>query len=403
MPTYEDLRAYFEESEDLKVVARHASSIPIVRGFTLSLDPLWCAVYDLEDGLTTIPIHDWIWERGWSSRLYGLIRRYEAEVAPWCQSGIQFQGYRRRDLYRLLKDWPLPPMDAPNLKQKHLPVIMTIVYRPLQPPSQLGSEIEDDQAALQRLIGIVREANVPVRLEERPQARLALGSGDRIHTNRGKSGTLGGVLDDRANGKSYAVTCAHVATIGDTLTSPSPNFIGHCRAAVTLLPLQQPRTCDPVNLAVPAPIPSNGPEINMLDCALIELTTPISRLPIGGIANPLSPGQSVILHGAETGTTRHVLGPLCMSYSFRDGGQHFCFRDSIELIPQPWGPFGGTLGKWMTKMPTQGDSGGWILTEDNPPQWAGLFFGENGRSAFAIRASWVHQLAERAIGCNLQV
>jgi len=180
-------------------------------------------------------------------------------------------------------------------------------------------------------------------------------------------------------------------------------IIGRCSANTARIPMPAPIVCDPISLAVPAPIPSNGPAVNMLDCALIELSAPITRSPIADIATSISPGQSVILHGATTGTTHHKLGSLALSYSFSEHGQDFCFRDSIELLPQSWGPVGGMLGHMMTTMPTKGDSGGWILTDDNPPYWAGLFFAEDGHRGFLIRASWVHQWAERTVGCKLQL
>jgi hypothetical protein len=65
---------------------------------------------------------------------------------------------------------------------------------------------------------------------------------------------------------------------------------------------------------------------------------------------------------------------LCLSYGFSCGGQNFCFRD-VELIPQPSGIFGRAI------VPTQGDSGGWVLSDDQPAEWAGLFFGEDGKLA----------------------
>ena len=40
MPTYDDLRAYFQESTPLQNIARTAAIVPIVRGFTLTVDPL---------------------------------------------------------------------------------------------------------------------------------------------------------------------------------------------------------------------------------------------------------------------------------------------------------------------------------------------------------------------------
>jgi hypothetical protein len=77
-----------------------------------------------------------------------------------------------------------------------------------------------------------------------------------------------------------------------------------------------------------------------------------------------------------------------LSYAFLGGGQKFCFLDVIELTPQPTGLLGRTL------VPTLGDSGAWVLTDDQPPDWAGLFFGQDGKRGFAIRAKWVHEWAQ---------
>jgi hypothetical protein len=139
----------------------------------------------------------------------------------------------------------------------------------------------------------------------------------------------------------------------------------------------------------------------MLDCALIDLQTPVTRPKIVGVAKSLTSGQDVNLTGAKTHMTHHKLGSLCLSYCFSRGGLDYCFRDSIELIPQPWGPFGGTFGRMMTTVPVQGDSGGWVLTDDQPPAWACLFFGEDGNRGFAVRASWVHDWAEKETGTTL--
>ena len=142
-------------------------------------------------------------------------------------------------------------------------------------------------------------------------------------------------------------------------------------------------------------MPGNGPDLNMLDCGLVRLSSTVVQGNIAGVAQSLSTGQSVKLKGAVTGTTRHWLGSLCLSYGFTDGVQNFCFRDAIELVPQPSGMFGGTV------VPTQGDSGGWVLSDDNPADWVGVFFGEDGKRGFCIRANWVHEWAEKVTGKSL--
>jgi hypothetical protein len=211
------------------------------------------------------------------------------------------------------------------------------------------------------LVRTTRDAGVLVRIEERPQARLAFVSGGQITVSSGKSGTLGGILDDQT-GVSYGVTCSHVAQTNDAIYDMNGNQIGICTADTPLVSLPKPKICDPVNLAPPNPIPGNGPDVNMLDCSLIKLSSVVTRPTIAGVASALTPGQSFILTGAATPTTRHWLGSLCMSYQFAGGDQKFCFRDLIELIPQPTGILGGTI------VPTQGDSGAWVLTNDQPPE-----------------------------------
>lgn len=402
MPTYDDLRNYFQESGQLQAIAKAASAVPIVTGFTLDVDPFWAFLYDIENDLATWP-SEVDMPRNWHERLEVLDklfywgRLYGNLFA--LQLGTRYQGYRRRDLYKKVKMWER--LESRYRPPRLLPVKMTIVHRPLQPTLNPGKEEADDQEQLRRLVVLVRESPVSALVEERPLARLALASGDGIQVGNGKSGTLGGVLDDVVNSKSYGVTCAHVAVAGDAISDASGNPIGTCNADTTRVALPRGTVCDPVNLTVPHPVPGNGPDLNMLDCALFELTVSVSHPQIAGVARMLSPGQNVTLRGAVTGTTHHKLGSLCLSYSFNQGGNDFCFRDAIEILPQSWGPFGGTLGQIMSTVPTQGDSGAWVLTDDQPPNWAGVFFGEDGHRGFLIRASWVHDWANKTIGYNL--
>ncbi|KEQ08275.1 hypothetical protein GV67_00040 [Pseudorhizobium pelagicum] len=116
----------------------------------------------------------------------------------------------------------------------------------------------------------------------------------------------------------------------------------------------------------------------------------------------LTIGQDVTIDGAA-GRTRCKLGALAISYAFSKGGTDYCFRDAIELKPQPRLPIGGALGHLTAAMPTQGDSGAWVLTCDATPVWAGVFFGEDGMRGFAIRSAWAHAWAEQVTGTTLRV
>jgi hypothetical protein len=392
MPSYEDIRAYFDESALLKEVVRSAASVPIVTGFTLDVDPMWGYYYDIENDLvdrTHVP-------SGFTdSRFAGFL--YDMALPP--SSILPFQdrdrGFRRRDLYKPVSLWK---NETEIIRQRtgreRLPVVLTVVHRPLRSPRSGEVPDQDDAGLLQQLVRATSTARVLVRIEERQEARLALASGDQITIPPANSGTLGGVLNDQA-GVSYGITCSHVAQNHDQVYDASGNQIGVCINDTHRVILPNPVVCDPVNLTAPQPIPSNGPDVNMLDAALIKLALTVTHPTIGGVAQALSPGQSVVHTGAATGTTRHWLGSLCLSYGFSSGGQNFCFRDTVELVPQPSGLFGHAA------VPTQGDSGGWVLTNSQPPDWAGLFFGEDGRRGFLIRAKWVHDWAQQCVNSIL--
>lgn len=400
MPTYEDLRAFFEETSGLRQAAAAATRIPIVTGITLDVDPLWSLLYDEEYGLIEWPPID--------------PRRFEiptdlSELDVWVfESGIsstwmatRYQGFRRRNPFKPVKRWiELTEKYRARTSRNRLPVFMTIVYRPLRAPVKGEG---DDLEALRQLVALVHEYNLGIRLEERPPARLALAGGDKIVVGGTKSGTFGGLLRDSASGTEYGVTCSHVAAAGDNVSDAANPSIGKCVADTARVVLPAGKRCDPVTLAVPNPYPGNGPEVNMLDCSLIAMSIKATGQSVAAIAPSLTQGQNVVLHGAITKTTRHKLGSLCISYQFTQAGQDYCFRDAIELVPQPWGPLGGPLGHMMTTVPQQGDSGGWVLTDTQPADWAGLFFGEDGTRGFAIRATWVHQWAERAVHATLTV
>jgi hypothetical protein len=408
MPTYEELRNYFDESGDLRGLAENTARIPIVSGFTISVDPVWAFCYDVEHDLI-----DWVHgmrsplDYPWGLRVVGDLSAWELPSSVTSDPG--HRGFRRRDLYTKLKRWLDFEQHYLNVTgRRRLPVIMTIVHRPLAGPlsTRLSNQEYDDQQALQVLVRTTRESGLAVRIEERPVARFAFAPGAAIRTGTGKEGTLGGVLRDSATNTAYGVTCAHVASAGASITDSAGISLGLCTVDSGRIPLPPATPCDPVTLASPNPIPSNGPVVNMLDCALVQLSVPPPGASVGGIAT-LSENQDVILNGAKTGKTPHRLGALCIGYRFTEPGQFaqpgtaFCFRDAIELLPRPRGLFGGTLGNLMATVPIQGDSGGWVVTEDTPPLWAGMFFGEDGRRGFIIRAAWVKQWAETASGRTL--
>lgn len=397
MPTYEELRGYFDASEAMTQLARQASEIPIVHGFTLDVDPVWMLLYDLEDGV--VPdneryFYDYLLDQS------PLHDRWGAPFSlPYWPLQLPYQGYRRRDLTRKVSLWNAIPHP-----EKSGPVMMTIVYGPLKTPVKTPTTAEEDDnlAALRNLTTLINQSPAYARIQERPRARLAFAAGDEITTNAGASGTYGGTLTDSLSNKKYGMTCAHVAQSGDDIFDASGSRIGTAKYHTKLHPLPARTVCDPVALPMPTPYPGNDPPVNMFDFSLIELSAAPASSSLGGVAASLTPGQNVTLRG-KSGVYKCKLGSLAISYAFTDGTSTYCFRDQIELRPQPSLPIGGALGHLVTPVPTQGDSGGWVLTDDAIPLWAGVFFGEDGSRGYCSRASWAHDWAENEVGNTLSV
>ena len=408
MPTYDDLRSYFDESQQLQEIAKNASYIPIVGGFTLGVSPLWALAYDMEEGLSSLTRDGWhrlanYYEHGIHYDLnYGAS---DVDFEIWVAGGL-YLGFHRRDLNRKVKLWDGFRSELSSKSMSPLPVTLTIIHYPLRGP-RVAADDSDVNAThlLQKLIDIVRDGRGAVRLDERSPARMVLQSGEKIFSDAGAMGTLGGVLMDVRNDVAYGVTCAHVARSGDLITDRKKNLIGRCVADTGAVILRKSLSCDPVGLRMPSPAPGNGPDLNMLDCALVKLerSSPVRQCAVWGISSQLTQGQGVELHGGSTGVTPHSLGSLCLSYQFSDGVGSYCFRDVIELRPRPRGPLGGPIARLMATVPRPGDSGGWVLTNSQSRDWAGMCFATDGTRGFAIRASWVHQWAELAVQATLRV
>ncbi|WP_374652326.1 hypothetical protein [Dongia sp.] len=406
MATYDDLRAYFEEARGLREAAKQSAQIPIVTGFTLDVHPLWILLYDMHEGLI---------DQRLTNELYDWIRFIEYETPfsrwPWAAQWshlinrvTRYQGFRKRDLHKRIPEWDnWVQRNEGRSKAERSPVIMTIVHRPLLSPLlDDESEKDTDQELLKRLIEISAGARGIVLVDERPRASFAFAAGDGIQTSAGRMGTLGGALREVKSAKIFGVTCAHVASTGDIVSDQHSIGLGPCVAHTPIVALAPGASADPLSYPPPGPYPNNGPNMNMLDCALVALSTAPKMPSVGGTASQLSTGQAVTVTGAQT-SVHCNLGSLAISYSFRAGHQDYCFRDTIELIPQSRLPVGGRISRLMANCPTQGDSGAWVLTDDASPIWAGMLFGEDGTRGFAIRASWIKAWAEKSVGSAMMI
>jgi hypothetical protein len=386
MPTYEDLREFYDGQKQMQDLAGQAARNTIVQGITIDADPLWARLYDLETRLVPQGVEL-------------LDEDKDAFGLPWM---ARFRGFRRRDLTCKFERWEeIQNATRRSFGRERLPVTMTIVHRPLRPPLAGEEEQTDELEELRSLVRLVDESGLLVRVEEQPPAHFAFQAGGKIQRGIGGSGTLGGVLQDPVTGKSYGLTCEHVATKNDTVMDSAQNTIGKCIEATVRVPVPGTIT-DPIMLAKPNPYPGNGPDMNVFDCSIIEFSTVVTAPPLGGVAGALSTGQWVTVSGAQS-TSYCYLGALAISYSFTEAGKKYCFCDSIELIPRPTGLLGGVPGQLLAPPPKKGDSGAWVLIDDSPPIWAGLLYAANSQKGFAIRASWVFDWAKKAVSQTLTV
>src|SRR5258708_21149966 len=164
MANYEDIRNFFDQSDELQRVVRLVASIPIVSGFTLDIDSSWIIAFDRAKYLLNVP--------------EPLRTEYELDGRFFSNRVV---GYRRRDLNAKVPEWE---RYAEGLREQYgkklLPIVLSVIHRPLRASDEKET---DDMGWLQRLVRTVRDASVAVRIEERPRARLAFASGDEITIN----------------------------------------------------------------------------------------------------------------------------------------------------------------------------------------------------------------------------
>jgi hypothetical protein len=379
--SYAEIYAYFLESTRLRDLVSTAAEVAIVTGFTLRVDPYWAMRYDAE--VLGLDPDEWR-----AKLLRGLGDwRWEETYAAWW-TAVSTSGYLRRDLWHGHR-W-----------DERGPILLTVCYRPGATPAVFGAEDDVDfPRQLARLAAIVNGSGANARLEERQPARLVRHADPIVAGS--EAGVIGGTLRSESGGL-FGVTCAHVAKTNDEVVCSRGSFRGTCTAHTPLVTAPPGRPLDPAALAPPYPKPGNGPEINMLDAALVSLPGGTrSRSPCL-VASDLSEGLRVVVT-RERRTEHCRLGSLCLSYSMHSRGERYCFQETIEVVPEPRFPLAGRLGRMFSFPPRRGDSGGWVITEENEPRWAGLLFAADDRRGFAVRASWVHQWAEAQLGERLAV
>ena len=241
------------EELGLRRIVEQALEYPQVQGILLGIHPLWLFAWSHRAGLGP-PWYEWP-----EFEIYRRFRHY-----PWWEEGffpphlldrIDLTATSTPDLA-----WRPPDWKSLVAEPERSPVYVTIS---LEPESNPISTEDFDRSALL------------VRQEVRPLARLAgdpravarpLLGGVSAGPLSSRAGTIGGILRDTSS-RSYALTCAHVATMGDKLYQPSPRDaqlggeIGTVVESFAPTAMAGGTACNPYS----------GTHLNEIDASLVEI------------------------------------------------------------------------------------------------------------------------------------
>lgn len=249
-------------------------------------------------------------------------------------------------------------------------------------------------------------------VEERPLPRLfgattassasatKLEGGILILTSAGKQGTLGGFLEDASTGRKLGLTCAHVASTGDTIamwddSSSTWIDIGSCIASTKMK----------LHSACGARCYTNKSAIDV-DCALIELDNNFEGTPnvagLGALTEIIRPEnipQDLYVSGGKSGVVKveatkfGIWNEIAISRT-----ECQCFKDLFEL-GSPGGSYMPVkLSLLFSKSVQHKDSGSFVMA-DNAIGGYGLcghVIGGDGIAGFATLASNMQSWASTA-------
>ena len=201
--------------------------------------------------------------------------------------------------------------------------------------------------------------------------------------SRSSWGTLGGYLQDRKSQRTFGATCGHVVDGSTACTVRSyPGQVVHCAGPT---PLRSGEYCH-----------SGSRTTTDLDLALIESQAQRGN---GGlrIADRVSNGQIVSMNGAASGLRTYQIGAAVVTHEIGN----VCWSNLYQISA----PLRGILPEWarlaITKPPKKGDSGAWLIREDN--KWVGMVVAADSRHGYALSASEVVTKANRQFGVDLTV
>lgn len=371
--------------EEVAVIRGLTSHRGGYHGLNLSVDPNWFVAFRMKQaGLeSSIYLH---WLRGPRRPLLHYLERY-----PELSSSLyDYSGPERRSAFgppdlTWRPDWWDDYRNQMGLRSEQ-PLVATVALLP--------GTLETEE------VPSFAEVGIRVHVEERPPARLSAnprrqfrpviggvscGSGQQL------PGTLGGIVRDD-HGRTYALTCAHVAESGPVdqpaqRDGGSPNRVGE----VVL--------CSPLE-ANPAGSICNHRRsdtvFNSLDVALIAVDDGIvghrEVLDLGWIDGvtadrDVAPFMPVDFSGRSSGHVDLETAALNVEYAFKGpDGSSYCFEDTLELRQPPGGFWSRLSGSRRSLRP--GDSGGWACRSGQAGlEWCAMAIGEDGQRGYAIYAT----------------
>ncbi len=259
------------------------------------------------------------------------------------------------------------------------PYLLRIQARPIRTPDPQLLERRYD------LLNAAREAQIPTLVESQDPPRLVAAAGDRVLSPAGDKGTIGGFLKDPAAGRNYAVTCAHVISMGTASLTSGP--LGPCRHASSPTPLPTGVACC-----------TGCPHMTELDFALIETGSASVSNKATSIVQYVFNRQLVDMNGATSGPVQYEVGGAVVEQEL-DG---YCWSRLFQVhAPVSASMFPVSMKVATTTLPQDGDSGAWLLR--GATEWAGMIVATDALHGYALPATAILAGAEKLVGAKLDL
>jgi len=101
--------------------------------------------------------------------------------------------------------------------------------------------------------------------------------------------------------------------------------------------------------------------------------------------------------GAESGNSAYQIGGVCLTYEIGP----YCCQCLFELRAPPANFIFQRLAHMVAKLPKGGDSGSWIETDSDSPDWCGLLVGGDHLLGYACEAQDIIDAAQINNGLQL--